>query len=355
MHPDIKQSHTIESDFYRNPAVYQQVIEKVLLHSWQWIGDKQLMREYNAVPITLLEGSVDEPLLLTKDNEGEMHCLSNVCTHRGKILVEQPQQKPLVSCGYHGRCFLLNGQFRSMPEFKEALHFPSAEDHLPQLPLARLGLFLFTALQPAVSFDTVFAPLLKRMDWFDFEALIPAPEYDKTYEITANWALYCDNYLEGFHVPFVHPGLNEQLDYQQYNTEVFDYCNVQIGIADKNSPCFDLPAHSPDYGKRIYAYYWWVFPNLMINIYTWGISINVVLPQAINRTRIVFKTYLLPGKSAADVGVANINQTEMEDEAVVESVQRGIQSRLYRRGRFSPSREQGVHHFHWLLKKMVVG
>ncbi|HVS01981.1 MAG TPA: SRPBCC family protein, partial [Thermoanaerobaculia bacterium] len=106
---------------------------------------------------------------------------------------------------------------------------------------------------------------------------------------------------------------------------------------------------SPDAGTRVAAYYFWVFPNLMLNVYPWGLSINVVRPLAVGRTRVSFLSWVWrPEKLASGAGAA-LDRVEREDEEVVECVQRGVRSRLYRRGRYSPTREQGVHHFHRLV------
>ena len=97
------------------------------------------------------------------------------------------------------------------------------------------------------------------------------------------------------------------------------------------------------------AYYWWMFPNLMVNAYPWGLSINLVFPQAPGRTRVAFRSYVWDA-SLLDRGAgASLDQVEHEDETIVEAVQRGVHSRLYRAGRYSPTRERGVHHFHRLL------
>lgn len=68
----------------------------------------------------LLEDSLDEPLMLVRDKQDELHCLSNICTHRGMFLIDKPGKYRLLSCKYHGRCFNMDGKFRSMPQFKEA-------------------------------------------------------------------------------------------------------------------------------------------------------------------------------------------------------------------------------------------
>lgn len=352
--PDIRKAKTLPGSFYSNNDIYIALLEKAFVQSWQFIGSYELLPENNYVhPFEFLAGSLNEPLLLNKDNEGVLRCMSNVCTHRGKIILEKPGKMRYLSCGYHGRCFHLNGKLRSMPEFKETENFPSENDNLSNLPLKKLGTFLFTSLDPKIEFEIIFAPIRNRLSWFPFDSLIFDASSSQDYQINAHWALYCDNYLEGFHVPFVHPGLGANLDYNEYNTEVFEYCNLQLGVAEANASAFVLPENSIDFGKRIHAYYWWIFPNLMLNVYTWGVSVNVVEPLGLDKTRVRFLTYLLPDNASAGFSKEMLHQTEMEDEDVVQSVQKGLKSRLYKNGRFSQTREQGVHHFHGLLATIL--
>jgi choline monooxygenase len=252
---------------------------------------------------------------------------------------------------YHGRRFDHNGNFEFMPEFKEAKEFPRLCDHLHQFPLKQWGPFLFTALDPAFDFSTVIECMDKRIGFLDIDRFKYVPEQSKDYPVKAHWALYCDNYLEGLHIPFVHPDLNKVLDYGDYTTELYEFCNVQIGYADDPAVCFDLPEGHIDYGKKVAAYYFWIFPNMMFNFYPWGLSINVVKPVAIDSCLVSFVSYIYDeSKMEAGAG-AGLDQVEMEDEYVVEGVQKGIRSRFYSTGRFSPTREQGVHHFHSLLAR----
>jgi len=131
--------------------------------------------------------------------------------------------------------------------------------------------------------------------------------------------------------------------------ELFKYSNLQLGIASENDICFNLPASSVDYGKKVAAYYFWLYPNLMLNFYPWGLSINIVTPLSVNRTRIQFKSYVWD-ESKLDRGAGgDLDKVELEDEQVVQQVQKGVASRFYSHGRFSPSMEKGVHHFHRLI------
>lgn len=350
---NIRQAATLPSSFYRNLATFEQSKEKIFARTWHYVADAtDLSQAGQTMPFTLLENVLDEPLLLTHDTDGRRYCLTNVCTHRGKIIVEEAGQNRLLRCGYHGRCFRLNGTFKSMPAFEQVDGFPTKADDLHQLPFSEwLGL-CFVSINPLASLEEMTQPIRDRLYWLPFDTMTFGEEGSTDYEVNAHWALYCDNYLEGFHIPFVHPALNEAVDFDQYAYELFPYCNLQLAIADEGEPYFDIPEGAPDHGKKVYAYYYWLFPNLMFNFYPWGLSLNVVEPLGPGRTRIRFRSYFYKG-TPHERKLNRLHETEMEDEAVVESVQKGMQSRFYQQGRFSPTMEQGVHHFHQLVARFM--
>jgi choline monooxygenase len=348
--PDIRRAATLPAWVYSDPEVHRLVLERVFARSWQLVADVAAVKVPGQVhPFTLLEGSLDEPLLLTRDQEDRIHCLSNVCTHRGNLLVTAPCRAGEIRCRYHSRRFALDGRFLSMPEFERAAGFPAAADSLPAVPFGIWGGFVFAALAPAVPLAELLGDLDGRVGWLPWSELTFDPARSRDYLVRANWALYCDNYLEGFHIPYVHAGLAGALDYSLYRTELLPCGSLQVGAAAAGEETLALPAASPDAGQRIGAYYYWLFPNTMLNVYPWGVSVNVVKPLAVDRTRVSFLTYVWdPAKLDRGAG-SGIDRVEREDEAVVESVQRGVRSRLYERGRYSPDREQGVHWFHRLL------
>lgn len=351
---DIRQAKTLNSSFYNSTDLYEASLEKIFASCWQYAGHLVMPGGRGYVrPFTLLEGCLDEPLLLVTDENGTHRCLSNVCTHRANILVAGPGRLKSIRCGYHGRQFSLDGRFRSMPEFEGVKDFPCKDDDLKSLPLEVWGNLFFTALSPAAPFSEVFGDIRKRMAWFPMEALEYRDDLSKEYWVDAHWALYCENYLEGFHIPFVHDGLNRELDFGAYTTELFRYSNLQLGIGKAGDSCFNLPASAHDYGKQVAAYYFWVFPNMMFNFYPWGLSFNLVQPQGMNRTKVSFITYVLDASRLEQGAGSGLDEVEMEDEAIVEAVHRGVRSRFYRHGRYSPTREQGTHHFHRLIAEFM--
>lgn len=352
--PDIRKAETLPAEFYKDSEVFERLKEKVFLRSWQFIGDDSAVKIQNSVfPFVLLDNYLTEPMLLTRDDQGEVHCLSNVCTHRANLVCLGAGKARKLKCMYHGRRFNLDGSYESMPEFEEAENFPRPCDDLYRFPLRSWGPLLYAGLNPSFDFQEVIDLMKQRVGFLPMDEFTYDESLSKDYLVHAHWALYCDNYLEGFHVPFVHEGLNKVLDYGSYTTELYEHCNLQIGYADDDTEVFDLPEGHPDQGRKVAAYYYWVFPNMMFNFYPWGLSINVVKPIELNRTKVSFLSYVYDPKKLGKGAGTELEKVEREDEFVVENVQKGIRSSFYKAGRFSPEREQGVHHFHRLLASFL--
>lgn len=292
---DIRRASTLPGWVYTDPAVLEACREQVFAPSWQFVTDADRKREPGHVlPFALLEGLLDEPLLLTRDRDDRLHCVSNVCTHRANLVCEHEGVETGLRCRYHGRRFGLDGAFTSMPAFEHAENFPTPADSLPRVPFGAWEQFLFASIAGV-------------------------------------------------------------LDYGEYTTELFDRSNLQLGIAQGAEDAIDLPASSPDRGRRIAAYYWWLWPNTMFNVYPWGVSINVVRPLGTALTKVSFLTYVWDASRIDQGAGAGLDRVEREDEVIVEAVQRGLRSRLYDRGRYSPAREGGVHHFHRILVGALAG
>ncbi|HEX7643126.1 MAG TPA: aromatic ring-hydroxylating dioxygenase subunit alpha [Burkholderiaceae bacterium] len=347
---DITKAATLDTSFYTEEKYFQEARERVFARSWQWLGlADDAARAGSVAPRELLPGLLSEPLMLARDEQGELRCLSNVCTHRGNILVHQACQLKQIRCGYHARRFDLTGKMLSMPEFAEAQNFPSEADNLPSVPFATWRKHGFASIAPAAALSDFMAEIETRLSWLPIGDFVHDPGRDRDFDLDAHWALYVENYLEGFHIPFVHAGLNAVVEYGSYASEIGRYANLQLAIAREGEPAFDIPAGATDHGKRVAAYYWWVFPNLMLNFYPWGLSLNLIQPQSRERTRISFRSFVWNVEKLDKGAGSGLDTVEMEDEEIVRAVQRGVRSRFYRHGRYSPTRERGVHHFHRLL------
>lgn len=354
---DVTRAHTLPTDFYRDERLFQWLKDSLFARSWQFVMDTgNLKTPGNVVPFELLPGCLNEPLLLTRNFDDKLHCLSNVCTHRGNLLVEGSCHTQSMRCRYHGRRFALDGSFGSAPGFESAKNFPTGQDDLATVPFAlwKNLIFACAAREPLFPFQQLFQPIQRRLDWLPLENFSLDEHTSREYLVRANWALYCENYLEGFHIPYVHPELASSLDIRQYRTEVFELATVQIGVASSPAESFELPESSPDYGAEIGAYYFWLFPNIMMNFYPWGLSLNIVIPLELERTKVHFLNYVWDERKRSIGAGSAIDRVERQDEDIVEKVQKGVKSRFYRRGRYSPEWERGVHQFHRLLERYTV-
>jgi choline monooxygenase len=351
---DIKNSETLPATFYRDNDLFEKSKDALFISSWQWIGDESLVPLKRHVhPFVLLDSFISEPLLLVRNNEDEINCLSNVCTHRANLVIDHSGKQRSLTCAYHGRNFDLDGEFQRMPGFEDAENFPRACDNLRKFTIKKLGPHLFLGLDPSFDINLVISEINKRIGFLPLSEFKEDKNRNKEYLVNCHWALYCDNYLEGFHIPFVHEDLNQVLDYDAYESEIHEHMTLQVGYSDSSEDTFDLPEGHVDYGKNISAYYFWIFPNMMFNFYPWGLSVNVVKPLSLNRTKVAFYTYVYDETKLDSGAGALLDKVEREDEYVVESVQKGLQSRFYKSGRFSPTKETGVHYFHQLLAKYL--
>jgi len=325
-------AETMPSYYYTNSYYYNNTIDKIFKNSWQILTEKLDLEKIN--PVKFLRDSINEPLLLTYNNQYNL--FSNVCTHRGNILCKKRDSSSKIRCNYHGRTFDKEGKILKAPGFSKTKNFPQLNDSLKNYPIKEWKNFLFYSLGAKIKIDKVLADIENRLFDFPFNEIYLDEKNSNTYTLDANWALYCENYLEGLHVPFIHKGLNSDIDLNTYKTELLENGVIQYA-KDKNN--------------RIYAYYYWFFPNIMMNFYSWGLSVNIIEPISINKTKISFLSYPIKGKEQPQDTDSSLVKVEKEDQEIVINVQKGISTESYERGRYSSEHEKGVHHFHRLISE----
>ena len=331
---DIAIADTMPSYYYTENYFYNLTIDKIFKKSWQIITEK--IDKHKITPLSFLKDSINEPLILSYDQA--YFLLSNVCTHRGNILCDKVNNKSKIICNYHGRAFNKKGDLINSPGFSKTKNFPTKSDNLKKFSIKEWKSFLFYSLNPKINIDSILLDIENRLIDFPFDKISFDVLTSNTYVLEANWALYCENYLEGLHVPFIHKGLNSDIDFNTYKTEILDNGVLQYA-EDKN--------------KNTYAYYYWIFPNIMLNFYSWGLSLNIIEPMAINKTKIKFLSFPIKGSKQPLDTDSSLNVVEKEDQEVVLNVQKGMSSLTYKRGRYSAEHEKGVHYFHKLISDFL--
>ncbi|MDC1050889.1 SRPBCC family protein [Candidatus Marinimicrobia bacterium] len=341
---DIAQAELISPEFYNNTKYFEKSKKNIFEKSLQFIVHKDSLH-YDVNPFVLLKDLIDEPYVLIKKKD--IKILSNICTHRANILCNSGSNNGSIKCNYHGRTFSLDGILKKYPGFEGVENFPTENDNLRNIPYKSWKNFIFTSMKTPINIEGVFADIDHRLGSYPFNKLSYNSAQSNTYLIDAHWALYCENYLEGFHVPFIHRGLNREINYDNYKTEILDHGVLQY-VVNQSKP--SIPQILND---NMYAYYYWIFPNMMFNFYNWGISINIIEPINKQKTRIRFLSFPIKGFSPPNNKSSDLNTVEQEDQQVVLSVQKGISSFNYNGGRYSAKHEQGLHYFHQLISRYL--
>jgi choline monooxygenase len=288
------------------------------------------------------------------DDDG-LRAFPNTCTHAWYPLVVGTSRGPTLACGQHGRRFDCTGRYVSQQGFPADLpDFPRTCDHLAELPAATWRQLMFVALAPgARPLADLLAPVdatLARMP------AIPQRTSAELREVAGNWKQHACNYLDPFHIAFVHRapgGLADAIDLATYTTELHGDSVLQWVYARDPADGFEpdaLPQRFADArGRRVFALWWFVFPNLTLNFYPWGLSVNVYhpIPDRPEATRFVWLQFALDAAKHAERERRWLStQVDAEDVDALAQVARGLRSGYAPRTRFAPAHETGVHWFH---------
>lgn len=347
--PDPARAHTLPAAWYREPELLARETRLVFSRTWQLVGRANQVRlpgEYFTCSIA------DEELVVTR--AGALHALSAVCRHRAGPVARGSGQRKSLQCSYHGWTYSLDGRLLSAPEFDGVRGFDPAPLCLPAFRVEEWGPFVFVNLtREGAGLAQTLGAIPEETRRLPLERMTLYKRAD--YELACNWKTYVDNYLEGYHIPSVHPGLFRELDHAAYRVETAAlHSRQRAPLKPRNDG--QLFERSLKDGAPAEALYYWVFPNLMLNFYPDSLQTNLVLPLGPERTLTRFEWYVLdptrPGVAQEfDRSFAFAEQVQREDIAICEAVQRGLRSRHYTSGRYSARHENGVHHFHGLLAK----
>jgi choline monooxygenase len=343
--PDITRAWSVPAPFYSDPSVLALEQEKIFGKTWQIVGHCHLLEKPGDFFTTDLHG---EPLLLVRGAGGELRAFYNVCRHRAGPPAEGCGSRKLFRCGYHGWTYGLDGALISAPGFEGQIDFSPAQFALAPVRAEQWLNLIFVNLDPnAESLVKSLGALPKQLERFDFVGMKLFER--RTYDMKCNWKTYVDNYLEGYHLPSVHPGLNCELDYDAYTVEPYA-CHVrQFSPIRGAQPGDATPRRYPEARQDLTSDYFWIFPNWMLNCYPDNVSLNIVLPLGTERCLAIFEWYVpekdLDHKVASD-SVEFSHQIQIEDVTICETVQKNLHSRSYERGRYSVKHEKGVHAFH---------
>ncbi len=341
-------AHTIPASWYTDPRVAQLELQNVFSRAWQAIGRAVQVEKPGQYVTASVAG---EPVVAVRGGDGKLRAFFNVCRHHAMTVMNEPcGHAQHMRCPYHGWTYNLEGELRGMTEFEGVCNFDRAQNGLVPIRVDTWENFVFVNLDMhAGSLQEFLGALVGLAKPLGFGGLQFVER--RSYTLNCNWKVYVDNFLDGgYHVPHMHKGLNSVLDYTNYTIENVDRCCVQSSpvAVDKSS---EASAAATRKGDR--AYYFWQYPNLMLNWYEGYLDTNLVLPLGVDRCEVIFDFYFGDTRESQmpyireSMGVSE--RVQQEDIVICDGVQRGLSSRAYQAGRLSVRREAGEHLFHRLL------
>jgi len=292
---------------------------------------------------------------LVRGAGGELRGFYNVCRHRAGPPAEGCGSRKVFRCGYHGWTYGLDGKLISATEIEGVQDFRPEDFALKPVRAEEWFNLIFVNLDPeAEPLLKSLRDLPKQVERFSFQKMQRFER--RTYDMKCNWKAYVDNYLEGYHLPSVHPGLNRELDYNAYAVEPHARYVRQFSPIRGPKPGDTMSRLYQQAGEGLTTDYFWIFPNWMLNCYPDNVQLNIILPLTAERTLAIFEWYLpeedLESTSARDA-VDFSHQTQVEDVGICETVQKNLRSRSYERGRYSVKQEKGVHAFHRMYAEVM--
>jgi len=344
----LAEAWTIPAPWYTDPRVYELERRTVFARSWQMVGRLEQVREPGRYVTCEIGG---EPVVVVRGGDRRLRGFFNVCRHHAAaVLTEEEGRAHVLRCPYHGWTYTLEGELKGTPDFAGVCGFDRARSGLVPVECGEWENWVFVKTEeggPSLA-EFLGADLVEQTRPLNFGSLRWMER--RRYTFDCNWKVFVDNYLDGgYHVPYLHKGLDSVLDYSNYTVENGERFCLQ------SSPVVSAGAEEETGavrgGER--ALYYWVHPNFMINWYEGVLDTNLVLPRGVERTEVVFDFYFPEvSESARARNLASISvgqRIQDEDVAICKSVQRGLSSRAYRAGRLSVRREAGEHLFHRLL------
>ncbi len=338
-----KLSHAtaLPAPFYTDANTPELDARAVFARSWQWVCHQSQIADAGDYIVTTIAGL---PLIILRAVDGSIKAFHNVCRHRaGPIATCDAKQAKVLRCKYHGWTYGLDGVLKSAPEMNNTEDFNVSDIELPEAKVAVWQGLVFVATDDAPDFVDVVKGINERLGKQSLKDYVF--HHRVGYDVNCNWKVYVDNYLEGYHVPHIHPGLNSLLDYRTYVTETAEWYSYQFS-----------PIESSDelYGSGD-ALYYFIYPNTMLNILPGRLQTNRVIPAGVDKCRVEFDYYYqiedsdkAQKRRASDIAFSD--EVQKEDVDICESVQIGLSSGSYTAGRLNPLRENAVHHFHELLR-----
>ncbi len=336
------------SSWYKDDRFYDLERDTVFKNAWLIAARSDQLTKIGDFVAGVMAG---EPYVVVRGEDRTLRAFYNVCRHHAAQVAAGAGCAQTLVCPYHGWTYGLDGRLMRAPELGAVKDFDREKFGLAPMRVAEWCGLVFISMAASPS---ALAGDLSELETQLRDMAVDSLQFvaRRKYTMACNWKVYVDNYLDGgYHVSYLHRGLAGQLDLDSYKTEIFERYSIQSGAGAGAGGAKDGGDFAERIGDRVL--YAWIYPNLMINRYGPMMDTNWVIPRGHDTTEVIFDYYFTPeaARDAAFVekSLAASDVVQQEDVTICESVQTGLASSSYEKGRYSVKREHGEHHFHRLL------
>ena len=361
MATDISTS-TISNRYYTDEKVLAKERDAVFAKGWVSVGLAATLRPGSARPAQV----AGVPILLTRTRDGALHVFHNICRHRGLVLVDEPcDGQRRLTCPYHDWSYKLSGALQGAPYYSGKPGTQVPEDRARTLGLVPVrhhvwfDIVFVNLSEDAPPFDDWVAPLARTWSAFDASRLHLLSSTD--YSIAANWKLVCENFVDGYHVPFVHrqaggPETAVNFENLDLSDDIFGFI-LPKGEADKKKPEWlarlNLPAELQDA-----QFFFCLFPNTLVAITAGWFQVLSMQPEAADRSSEFLALYLMEEPSNADPAETDkfsafMNRINQQDVDLLPKLQEGRRSPGAEENALAPYWDEAVHRFHSRVRAAI--
>ena len=352
--PDPRRSHSLTSSAYTEADWYRRDITSIISKTWQWVCHVEKLRDPGAYMAVQIAG---HPVAIVRDSDGVLRAFYNVCKHRAHELLSGEGTTTRIMCPYHAWVYRLDGRLARAPHTENLQDFSVDDICLDTVQVEEFCGFVFVNLDP----DAV--PLTEQSGNLETEIRHWAPDVDQltfghrlTYDIKSNWKNVVDNFLECYHCPTAHKDFCDLVDMDTYKVTTYGIYSSHMADAGQNAnSAYDVSNAT----VKTHAV-WWLWPTTCLMRYPGRSSMIVlnIIPVGPDRTLETYDFFLEtpePNEMERDAIRYLDEVLQVEDIALVESVQRGMNTPAFSQGRIvhdpdgSGKSEHAVHHFHGLV------
>jgi choline monooxygenase len=353
-HADPSRSLSLRSDAYTDPQWHQVDLREIVSRTWQWVCHAEKLRDPGSYVAIEIAG---KPVAIVRDREGALRAFYNVCKHRAHRLLTGEGRIARIMCPYHAWTYRLDGQLAGAPHTQHLRDFDPKAIRLEPVQVEEFCGFVY------VNLDANSEPLRTLSGNLEAEIRHWAPDVDSltfghrlTYDIRSNWKNVVDNFLECYHCPVAHKDFCTLVDMKTYKVTTHGIYSSHMAEAGQQANS----AYDTSKAKVRTHAVWWLWPTTCLMRYPGRSSMIVlnIIPAGPDRTLETYDFFLeTPEPDETEKAAIHYLDTvlQVEDIALVESVQQGMNTPAFQQGRvvYDPAgsgrSEHALHHFHGLV------